>query len=111
MAFQLVKYGMAGGCHMMEILYGRKFSIDELFSQPVKEICAQSLVYDNEIEKEHIRQQEMASKKQGGNLVIGSKNVNDILFAAKFPEDANAIVTLLTTKEYEEQIAKSKNND
>lgn len=96
---------------MMEIVYGRKFSIEELSSQPIKEICAQSLIYDNEIEQEHIRQQELNAKKQSGNLVIGTRSVNEALFAARFPEYIDAIVTLLTSKEYEEQIAKPKNND
>ena len=95
----------------MEIIYGRKFSIEELSAQPVKEISTQCLIHDNEIEQEYIRQQEMKSKQSGGNLVLGSKDVNETLFKMKYPELSDAIVTLLTTKEFEEEVAKSKHYD
>jgi hypothetical protein len=111
MAFQLVKYEMAGGCHLFELIYGRKFTMEELAMQPIKEICMQSLILDNEIEQEHIRQHEMKGKESKGGMVIGSKDVHDLLFYMKYPDMKDAIVTLLTSQEYNTQIAESANND
>jgi hypothetical protein len=99
---------MGGGCHLMELLYGREFTKAELASQPVKEILIQCLVYDNELEKEYMRKQDAKTnaKGSGDGLILGSKAVNEQLFEWDHPEDFKAIVTLLTTEEYEE-IAKS----
>jgi hypothetical protein len=111
MAFQLVKHGMAGGCHLFELIYGRDFSKSEISIQPVREICTQSLILDNEIEQEFMRQQEMKRKESAGSsLILGSKDVHNILFEMKYPREAAAIVTLLTSEEYFKQIAESTDN-
>ncbi len=107
MAFQLVKHGMAGGCHLFELIYGRDFSKEEIALQPIKEICTQSLLYDNELEKEYLRQQESESKSGKGHLILGTKDVHEKLFEWKHPEEAKAIITLLTLQEYTEQIGQS----
>jgi len=91
---------MAGGCHLFEMLYGREFTKDELSSQAIKTILMESLIYDNEVEQEHRRQDEFASKSSHGGMIIGSKNVNELLFQMKHPEMQDCIVTLLTTEEY-----------
>ena len=111
MAFQLVKHGMAGGCHLFELIYGREFSREEIAMQPVREVCTQSLILDNEIEQEFIRQQDMKNKEGKGGLIIGSMDVHEKLFEMKYPKEANAIVTLLTSKEYYKQIAESTDNN
>ena len=96
----------------MELIYGREFSREEISLQAVREICIQSLLYDSEVEKEHIRQGEQKSKADsGGRMIIGSKNVQDMLFRMKYPEVYNATVTLLTSKEYEQEVGKSKNSN
>lgn len=96
----------------MEILYGRKFTIEELSAQPIREISAQSLIYDSQMEQEYIRQQESKSKNmKGSNMIVGSRDVNELLFQTKYPVESKAIVTLLTTEEFEEEIAKPTDND
>jgi hypothetical protein len=113
MAFQLVKHKMAGTCHLFELIYGRQFSKAELSSQPVKEICTQCLLLDNELEQEFMRQKEMEhkSKNKGGGLVLGTPGISQMLFEHKHPEEAKAIVTLLTLKEYQEEIAEPTDID
>jgi hypothetical protein len=111
-AFQIVKYGFSGGCHLIEILYGRKFNDELLNSQPIKQIVMECLLHDDELEKEYIQKSEDESKKTSGrNLIVGSRNVQEILFEMQYPEYHNAVVTLLTTEEYEKEIAESKNNN
>ena len=96
----------------MELIYGRSFSKMEIALQPVREICIQSLIYDNELEQDHIRQQELKAKEgKGNNLIIGTKNVSSLLFAMKHPKEDKAIVTLLTSEEYNKQVAKSTNHN
>lgn len=111
MAFQLIKHGQYAGCHLFELLYGREFTKEELSIQPIKEICTQSLLYDDQLEQDFMRQKEQEAKSgKDSSMVIGTKNVNEILYDMKHPELRNAIVTLLTTEEFK-KIAESKNHN
>lgn len=83
----------------------------ELSMQPVREISTQSLILDNEIEQEFTRQAEMKAKESKGAMIIGSMDVHEKLFEMKYPKEANAIVTLLTSEEYYKQIAKPTDNN
>jgi len=98
---------------MLEVLYARKFPLRILFSQPVRMIVFESMLYDNELEKELIDRQSAKAKAEssGRELILGSRDVIEQLFEMKFPEDAAAIVTLLSTEEYMQLARKSKNND
>ena len=110
MAFQLVKHKMSGGCNLFELLYGRKFTLEELCSQPSREISTQCLIYDNELEQEFIRQQETKSKELEGKFVLGGKDINKLMYDYKWGHLADIIVTLLPREEYI-KIAKSTDNN
>lgn len=102
---------MSGGCHMFEVIYGRKFTEEELASQPVRIICMESLVHDNQLEQDHINKKEQENKGKGGGLVLGTGDAYKKLYEWKHPTESNAIVTLLTSEEYYSQVAKSANHN
>jgi hypothetical protein len=92
---------VGGDNTIFDILYGRKFTKEELATQPVRMILFESLLYDNEIEWSHMKKAQGKSGK--GELIVPGKSnaeIKQMIFEAKYPEYRNAIVTLLTTEEY-----------
>lgn len=88
--------------------------MDILSSPVVKRIWYESLIYDNELEAEHVANAQQPKKElstpTGGRIEIPPVSVSEIKFVHSFPELRNAVVTLLTTEEYE-KIAESLDHD
>ena len=93
---------MAGGRTILEVLYGRAFQEVEMFSQPVQQLIYECLIYDNEIENEHIKSSNKPKhpEKEGNIPIIQPRPVSEILFEYRYIELRDAICTLLTTEEY-----------
>ena len=92
---------MGGEKTIFDILYGRKFTEEELASQPARMVLFESLLYDNEIEWKSVKKASGGGGK--GELIIPGKTTAEIkqmIYDAKYPEYKDAIVTLLTTQEY-----------
>jgi hypothetical protein len=88
---------------MMEVLYGERIGPDILFSQPCRQIVTESLLYDDEIEKDYIDSKGRPSDGRNTEniILIGTRQAREIVFYTRNPELADAIVTLLTTEEFE----------
>jgi hypothetical protein len=111
-AFQLVKFKQVGGeATIFDVLYGRRFTVEDLASQPARMVLFESLLYDNEIEWSSMKKQ--SGGGGSGNIIVPGKSTMEIkqmVFDAKYPEYRNAVVTLLTTKEYLEIASATKNH-
>jgi hypothetical protein len=94
---------MVGGKTIFEVLFGEPLSDELLASQPIQEILFESLIYDNELEEEHIEKSYKKSKNgKSDKYTIPTSSKVDVLFRVKYPEvqDEKVVVTLLTTEEY-----------
>lgn len=105
MAYVQVKYGMAGGKNLFEILYERPIPFIDYNLQRITVEC---IVYDSEIEADFIKQQEDAEKPGWKSKKGIKEHTYEMMMHSKYPEYVDAEVTLLSTEEYN-KIAESAN--
>ena len=93
---------MVGDRTLFDILYGERLDDETLSSLSVRIMLEECLIYDNEIEQDHINNAGKGShpKKEGNIPIITGVPIHEAAMIMKYPELQYAIVTMLTTEEY-----------